>query len=348
MVSALEISKLLKGELSGNGDVVITSVSKIDQGQPNSLTFLSNPKYTNFIYETKASVVLVNRNIELKDTPDITLIKVDDPYSAFCIILDQYFNPKAKRSGIEQPSFIAESAKIGKDVYVGAFAYIGNNAEIGDGAKIFPHAYVGDNAKIGKNTILYSGVKVYEQCMVGDVCIIHAGSVVGSDGFGFAPQKDGTYAKIPQIGNVIIEDNVEIGSNCSIDRATMGSTFIRKGVKLDNLIQVAHNAEVGANTVIASQTGVSGSTKIGENCVIGGQVGFVGHISIAKGSQIGAQSGIPNSIDTPGEKWIGSPVQEYKNYLRSSIVVKRLPDMEKRLHELEHEMIELRKKIKGE
>ena len=348
MVSALEISKLLNGEITGNGEVQITSVSKIDQGQPQSRTFLSNPKYTHFIYETKASVVLVNRNIELKDTPQLALIKVDDPYSAFCLILEKYFNPKAKRSGIEQPSFVADTAVLGTDVYIGAFAYVGNHAQIGEGSKIFPGVYVGDHVKIGKNTILYPGVKVYEHCEVGSNCIVHASTVVGSDGFGFAPQKDGTYAKIPQIGNVVIEDEVEIGSNCSIDRATMGSTFIRKGVKLDNLIQVAHNAEVGANTVIASQTGVSGSTKIGENCVIGGQVGFVGHISIAKGSQIGAQSGIPNSIDTPGQKWIGSPVQEYKNYLRSSIVVKRLPDMEKRLHELEHELIELKKKIKGE
>jgi len=348
MVSALEISKLLNGELIGNKDIIIRSVSKIDQGHPESLTFLANPKYTNFIYETKASVVLVSKSFNSNVPDHVTLIKVDDPYASFCLILDKYFNSRTALTGIEQPSFVSSDAALEKNVYVGAFSYIGSRVQVGEGTLIYPQVYIGADARIGKNSILYPGVKVYNHCVIGDNCIVHAGTVIGSDGFGFAPQKDGSYAKIPQIGNVIIEDDVEIGSNCSIDRATMGSTIIRKGVKLDNLIQVAHNAEVGKNTVIASQTGVSGSTKIGENCVIGGQVGFVGHISIAKGSQIGAQSGIPNSIDTPGQKWIGSPVQEYKNYLRSSIVVKRLPDMDKKLDELEKEVEELKKKLKGE
>lgn len=348
MLSALEISNLLNGEIIGDPNIVIHAVSKIDQGQPGSLTFLSNPRYTRYAYETKASLILVSRDFQHEASMTATVIKVDDPYSSFTQILGRYFNQKAEKKGIDKQAFIADNASLGQDIYVGAFAYIGHEATLGEGSKIYPQVYLGDHVKVGKNCIIYAGVKVYEECVIGDNCIIHSGTVIGSDGFGFAPQKDGTYNKIAQTGNVVIEDNVEIGSNCSVDRATMGSTFIRKGVKLDNLIQVAHNADIGANTVIASQTGVSGSTKIGENCVIGGQVGFVGHISIARGSQIGAQSGIPNTIHQPGQKWIGSPIMEYKNFMKSSIVLRRLPDIDKKVKELEDELSELKKKLKGE
>jgi UDP-3-O-[3-hydroxymyristoyl] glucosamine N-acyltransferase len=291
-LSAKEICALLKGKLEGDGSVSVSTISKIEEGEAGSLSFLANPKYEQYIYSTKASAVLVSNTFNPTSPVQTTLIRVEDPYAAFCMLLEMFGKTGTGKAGIEQPSFIDSDASIGKDVYIGAFVYIGKNAVIGDNAQIYPHAFIGDDARVGAGSTINAGVKIYDRCVVGDGCIIHSGTVIGSDGFGFAPQKDGTYKKIAQTGNVLIFDNVEIGANCTIDRATMGSTIIRSGVKLDNLIQVAHNVEIGENTVIAAQTGISGSTKLGNQCVVGGQVGFVGHISVAPGTQIGAQSGI--------------------------------------------------------
>ncbi|HCN84100.1 MAG TPA: UDP-3-O-(3-hydroxymyristoyl)glucosamine N-acyltransferase [Sphingobacteriaceae bacterium] len=336
--TAKQIGVLLNGSIEGNPDVTIDKLAKIEEGSAGSLSFLANPKYESYLYQTKASIVIVNSDLVLAQPVESTLIRVKDAYSAFSVLLEMYNTMKLDKKGIEQPSFIDPSAVIGKDVYIGAFAYIGPNAIIGDNSKIYPQAYIGDNVKIGDNSTLFAGVKVYFDCVIGNRIIIHSGAIIGSDGFGFAPQSDGSYTKISQIGNVIIEDDVEVGSNTTIDRATIGSTIIRKGVKLDNLIQLAHNVEVGANTVIASQTGVSGSTKIGGNCIIGGQVGIVGHISIAKGSQIQAKSGINRSLEEEGKKWAGAPATSYSQNMRAQVVLQRLPELERKVEQLERKL----------
>jgi len=329
---------MLQGELDGNPAEVVNALSKIEEGKKGTLSFLSNPKYEHFLYDTQASVVIVNKSLKLEKTVKATLIKVDNAYTAFSVLLDKYNTIKLHKSGIEQPSFISESATIGANCYVGAFAYIGNNVTIGNNVKLYPQVFVGDNVSIADDTTLFAGVKIYSDCVIGKGVIIHAGAVIGSDGFGFAPQVDGTYQKIAQIGNVIIEDLVEIGSNTSIDRATMGSTIIRAGVKLDNLIQVAHNVEIGKNTVIASQTGISGSTHIAENVVLGGQVGVAGHIHVAKGSQIAAQSGITKTVTLENKQWGGSPLALFRDSLKNQAVYRRLPELEKRIEELEQQL----------
>jgi len=294
--TAQQIALILNGIVEGDPLVTINQLAKIEDAGAGSLSFLANPKYEPYLYSTNASVVIVNNDLVLTEAVKATLIRVENAYSAFSVLLEKYNTIKLDKSGIEQPCFIHPSAKIGNNVYIGAFAYIGPDVKIGDNSKIYPNTYIADNVTVGKNSTLFSGVKVYFDCVIGDNVIIHSGAIIGSDGFGFAPTADGTYQKVAQIGNVILEDNVEIGSNTTIDRATMGSTVIHKGVKLDNLVQIAHNVEIGSNTVIAAQTGVSGSTKIGEQVILGGQVGVVGHINIAKGSQVQAQSGISRTI----------------------------------------------------
>lgn len=335
-LTAHQIGVLLEGTVEGNADVAVNQLSKIEQAQKGSLSFLANTKYEQYLYTSQASVIIVNEDFIPSQPVNATLIRVKNSYSAFSVLLEKYDEMiKSNKNGIEQYSFIHPTAVLGKDVYVGSFAYIGPNVKIGDGSKIYPNTYVADNVTIGKNVTLYAGVKVYFNCEIGDKSIIHSGAIIGADGFGFVPDGLGSYRKVSQIGNVIVEENVEIGSNTTVDRATMGSTIIRKGVKLDNLIQIAHNVEIGANTVIAAQTGISGSTKIGENCVIGGQVGIVGHITIANGSNIGAKSGVNNSIKEENLSWNGVPLGTYRESLKVQVVTKRLPELEKRIQELE-------------
>jgi len=333
--SAHQIATLVNGSLEGNPDVMVEQLAKIEEATAGSLSFLSNPRYEQYLYTTQASIVIVNNDLKLDKPVASTLIRVKNAYSAFSMLLEVYNKMRLDKTGIENPVFIHPTAKIGKNVYIGAFTYIDKDVVIHDNCKIYPHVYIGENVKIGNDTTLFPGVSVYFDCVIGERVVIHSGTVVGSDGFGFAPQDDGTYNKINQIGNVIIENDVEIGANTVIDRATMGSTMIREGVKLDNLIQVAHNVEIGKNTVIAAQSGISGSTKIGENAVVGGQVGIVGHISIASGSQIQAQSGVNRTIDDSGKKWSGSPATPYNAQMRSQVVYSRLPELERRLEELE-------------
>lgn len=334
--TAAQIALIIGGNIEGNADAAVSSFGKIEEAKPGELAFLANPKYEEFLYTTQASIVIINQSLELKQPVSATLLRVPDAYSAFAILLDKYQQIKTDQlSGIQQPVYIDATAKTGEHVFIGAFAYIGEKVIIGNGVKIFPNSYIGNNVIIGENSIIHPGVKIYHDCVIGKNVKIHAGSVIGSDGFGFAPQPDGTFKKVPQIGNVIIEDDVEIGANATIDRATIGSTLIKKGAKLDNLIQVAHNVEVGNNTVIAAQAGVSGSTKIGNNVMIGGQAGIVGHIQIADGAKINAQSGVSKSIKNPNTAVTGSPAFEYTSALRSQAVNRNLPEMERRLTELE-------------
>lgn len=337
---------MLNGELEGNPDTLLDSVAKIEEGHPRALSFLANPKYEQHVYTTLSGVVLVRKDFKAEKPVTATLIRVDDPYAAFTMILTHYVAAMNNKTGIEQPSFVGENSTMGEGLYLGAFAYIGKNCRIGENVKIYPNSYVGDNVVIGDGTVIYAGVKIYTHCEVGKNCIIHSGTVIGSDGFGFAPQPDGTYAKIPQTGNVVIEDNVEIGANSAIDRATMGSTRIRKGAKLDNLVQIAHNAEVGENTVIAGQSGVAGSTKLGKNVVVGGQVGFAGHIEIANGTKIGAQSGILSTIKEEGKDWMGSPAFDFRDHFKSQIVYRNLPALDKKVHELKKQLDALIQQVK--
>ena len=336
--TAGQISALINGTVEGDSDAMVTKIAKIEEGVPESITFLGNPKYENYLYSTKASVVIISNHLELKEPVNTTLIRVDDPYSALSVLLAQYEKVKAKKSGIDQMVSVHESAIIDKTAYVGSFCVVGENSNIGAHCQIHPQVFIGNNVKIGKDTILNTGVKIYDDSIIGDNCILHANVVVGSDGFGFAPQKDGTLQKVPQTGNVIIEDEVEIGAQTVIDRASIGSTIIRKGVKLDNLIQVAHNVEIGANTVIAAQSGISGSAKIGESCLIGGQVGLVGHIQIANGVKINAQSGVAKSVTEEGKAITGSPAFAFKDAIRSYAVYKKLPDIESRIVNLENKI----------
>jgi UDP-3-O-[3-hydroxymyristoyl] glucosamine N-acyltransferase len=336
MFTAAQIAMLIHAKIEGDPEARVGSFSKIEEAKEGQLAFLANPKYEEYLYTTGASVVIVNDTLELKEKVKGTLLRVPDAYTAFASLLAKYQEMAAQQlTGIQQPSYIAATATIGENVFIGAFAYIGENAVIGNGVKIYPNAYIGNNVSIGDNTVIHPSVTIYHQCKVGKKVTIHAGTVIGGDGFGFAPQPDGSFAKVPQIGNVEIEDDVEIGANATIDRATIGSTIIRAGAKLDNLIQVAHNVEVGNNTVIAAQAGVSGSTKIGRNVMIGGQAGIVGHITIADGAKINAQSGVSKSIKQPNAAVTGSPAHDYTSALRSQAITRKLPELEKRIQELE-------------
>ncbi|HWY10418.1 MAG TPA: UDP-3-O-(3-hydroxymyristoyl)glucosamine N-acyltransferase [Bacteroidia bacterium] len=335
--SALQIAGLLEGEIIGNENAIVTNLSKIEEGKPKTLSFLANPQYTNHIYTTDATIVIVNKSLKL-DKPvksTCTLIRVENAYECFAKLLELYDQFKNNKAGIEQPSHISKTATLGKDCYVGAFAYIGENVKIGNNVKIYPQCYIGDNSTIGNNTVLFAGVKVYHECIIGNDCTIHASSVVGSDGFGFAPNSENNYKKVPQIGNVIIEDHVEIGSNTSIDRATLGSTIIRKGAKLDNLIQIAHNVEIGENTVMAGGSFVAGSTKIGKNVMIGGQAGVIGHLKVADGVKIAGQSGVGSNIDKEGEIVQGSPAFSIGDYKRSYVLFRGLQKLNDRIRALE-------------
>jgi len=347
--TAAKIAQILEGTVEGNPDASVNTLSKIEEGKNKSITFLANPQYTPYIYTTDASIVIVNKGFILekpvKET--CTLIRVEDAYKAFAQLLEAYNTLKTNKTGIEPQSYISATAQIGHNIYLGAFAYIGENAIIGNNVKIYPHVYIGDNARIKDNTTIFSGVKIYPDCIVGKECTIHSGVIIGGDGFGFAPSSNNNYIKVAQIGNVIIEDHVEIGSNTTIDRATLGSTIIRKGVKLDNLIQIAHNVEIGENTVIASQTGIAGSTKIGSDCMIGGQVGIIGHITIANKVKIAAQSGVGSSITKEGEIIQGSPAFSIGDFKRSYVLFRNLPELSIKIKELEGNLKELRKLAKS-
>lgn len=341
--TAEQIATILNGKVEGNPDAAVSHLAKIEEGTAGTLSFLANPKYETYLYETKSSIVIVNEDLVLQKAVSTTLIRVKDAYSAFSELLKLYHAIRTEREGREEQVFVHESATIGEGGYIGAFAYLSKGVQVGNNVKIFPRVYIGEDVIIGDDTILYPGVTIYHDCIIGANVIIHSGAVIGSDGFGFAPQADGTYDKVPQIGNVILEDNVEIGSNTVIDRATLGSTIIHKGVKLDNLIQIAHNVVIGANTVVAAQAGISGSTKIGKQVILGGQVGVVGHISIADGVQVQAQSGINKTIKESNSKWNGSPITPYTSQLRSQVVYSRLPELEKRILQLENIIKELTK-----
>lgn len=332
-ITAEQIAEVLNGNIVGDSTVEVFKLAKIEEGEEGSITFLSNSKYNHFLYTTKASIVIVNKDFQPLHDVKATMIQVDDSYQAFTKILEYANQIKLMKSGIEQPSVLSEGVEYGTDLYLGSFCYIGKNTIIGNNVKIYPNSFVGDNVTIGDNTILFAGARIYSETVIGKNCVIHSGTIVGSDGFGFAPNADGTYAKIPQIGNVIIEDDVEIGSCTTIDRATLGSTIIRKGVKLDNQIQIAHNVEVGENTVIASQTGVAGSAKIGKNCVIGGQVGIVGHIVIGDNVRIQAQSGVGKSVKD-GEIIQGSPAMTYNDFSKSYVYFRKLPNIVKDIDQL--------------
>ena len=332
--TAAQIAVILEGEVEGNPEIEVSKLSKIEEGGPESLSFLANPKYTQFIYTTKASIVIVNKIFKAEKEINSTLIRVEDAYKSFSKLLEYYNQVKMNKTGIENPVFISKSAIYGENIYIGAFAYLGENIKIGNNTKIYPNVYIGDNVTIGDNVILFSGAKIYSDTIIGDNCVIHSSAILGADGFGFAPNEKGEFIKVPQTGNVIIEDNVDVGAATSIDRATLGSTIIRKGVKLDNHIQIAHNVEIGKNTVIAAQTGIAGSTKIGENCMIGGQVGIVGHITIGNNVKIQAQSGIGRNVKD-NETLQGSPALPYSDYNKSYVHFKNLPKTMNRINILE-------------
>jgi len=333
-IKASQIAEIIKGTIEGNPEAQVNYVSKIEEGKAGTITFLANPKYTPYIYTTKASIVIVGSSFKPEKEIKATLIRVPDPYKAFAQLLDFYNQIKLRKTGISDHAFISDTAILGKDAYIGEFVVIGEKAVIGNNVKLYPQVYIGDNVKVGDNTTLFPGVKVYSDNIIGSHCIIHAGVVIGSDGFGFAPQTDSNYNKVAQIGNVVIEDHVEIGANTAIDRATLGSTIIRKGVKLDNLIQVAHNVEIGENTVISAQTGISGSTKIGKFCMVGGQAGFINHITIADEVKVAAQSGVAKSITKKGEIVQGSPAFEISQYRKSYIHFRKLHEIRSQLDEL--------------
>ena len=342
--SATQIALIINGKIEGDATVAVSTFGKIEEALSGELTFLANPKYEEYLYVTEASIIIINENQELKQAVSATLIRVADAYTAFAILLDKYQQIQTQQlTGIQQPVYIDATSKIGENVFIGAFSYIDKYAIIGNGAKIFPNSYIGANVIIGENSIIHPGVKIYHGCTVGKNVVIHAGTVIGGDGFGFAPQADGSFKKVPQIGNVIIEDDVEIGANTTIDRGTLGSTLIKAGAKLDNLLQIAHNVEVGNNAVIAAQAGISGSTKIGNNVMIGGQVGIVGHLNIADGTKINAQSGVSKSIKIPNTAVTGSPAFDYTASLRSQALARKLPELEKRIKDLEEIVKELRK-----
>lgn len=343
--TAQAIAQFLGGTVEGNPDVKVNTVAKIEEGHPGALSFLANPKYAHYIYDTQSSIVLVNSDFVAESAIQTTLVRVANAYESFASLLQLYAQSKKQKTGIEPNSFIHSTAKVGDNLYLGAFAYISENAIIGNNVKIYPNVYVGDNVKVGDNTIIYPNVTIYEDCVIGRECVLHAGAVIGADGFGFASGEDTNYKKIPQIGNVIMEDHVEIGSNATIDRATMGSTILRKGVKLDDHVHIAHNVEIGENTVMAAQCGVAGSTKIGKNCMFGGQVGISPHIKIADGVKAGAQAGIPSDIKKEGSIVLGSPASDISAQKKSMAIYKNLPELRTRLSNLEKIVEELKSKI---
>ena len=333
--SASQIAALVSGKVEGDANASVASFGKIEEAKSGQLAFLANPKYEDHLYTTEASIIIINESLQLKQKINATLIRVADAYSAFATLLSKYQEIITQQlSGIQQPSYISKTASCGQNVFIGAFAFLGENVKLGNNTKIFPNAFIGDDVKIGDGTIIHPGVKIYKDCVIGNNVTVHAGAIIGGDGFGFAPQADGSFKKIPQIGNVVIEDSVEIGANTTIDRATIGSTIIRSGAKLDNLIQIAHNVEIGNNTVIAAQAGVSGSTKIGKSAMIGGQAGIVGHLQIGDGVKINAQSGVSKSIDA-GKAVTGSPAHDYTAALRSQAISRHLPELDRRVKELE-------------
>ena len=340
--TAKQIADFIGGRVEGDENAAVHTFAKIEEGQPGAISFLSNPKYTHFLYDTKSTIVLVNDDLELEQSISATLIRVKNAYEAVAKLLQLYASMQPKKTGIDSLAFVSPKATIGKDVYIGAFACIGDGAVIGDGTQIYPHVVIGDGVKVGAGCLLYPNVTIYQGCQLGANVTIHAGSVIGADGFGFAPNVDG-YEKIPQIGVVIIEDNVEIGANTCVDRSTMGATVLHKGVKLDNLVQVAHNVEIGENTVMSAQVGIAGSTKVGSWCMFGGQVGLAGHITIGDRVNLGAQSGVPGSLK-PNQTLIGTPPMEPTPYFKSQAIFRRLPDMYKELSALRKEIEELKAK----
>ena len=343
--SAAQIAMMINGRVEGNAEVTVSSFGKIEEAKAGQIAFLANPKYEEYLYTSLASVIIISETQELKQPVAATLIKVVDAYSAFAILLDKYQQlQKQQLSGIQQPSYIDATATIGEAVFIGAFAWIGEKVIVGKGSKIYPQVFLGNNVMVGENTVIHPGVKIYHDCVIGNNVTIHAGTIIGGDGFGFAPQADGTYKKVPQIGNVVIEDGVEIGANAAIDRGTIGSTLVKSGAKLDNLLQIAHNVEIGNNSVIAAQCGISGSTKIGNNVMIGGQAGIVGHIQIADGSKINAQSGVSKSIKKPNSAVTGSPAYDFTAALRSQASARNLPELEKKVAALEKLINELTEK----
>jgi UDP-3-O-[3-hydroxymyristoyl] glucosamine N-acyltransferase len=336
--TAAIIAEFLKGSVDGNPEATVNDISKIEEGSPGTLSFLANPKYEKYIYDTQSSIVIVNTDFQPQKEISATLVRVKNAYESFAALLRLYEQSKPKKSGISKMASISETASLGKELYVGDFTVISENVSLGDGVQLYPQVYVGDNVKIGEGTILHPGVKVYEGCEIGSHCVIHAGAVLGADGFGFAPNQDNNYEKVPQVGKVILEDHVEIGANTTVDRATMGATILRKGVKLDNLVMIAHNVEVDENTVIAAQSGISGSTKVGKNCMFGGQVGLIGHINIAAGVKIAAQSGITKDIKEEGIVIQGSPAFEFGPYQRSYLLFRNLPKIREQINELERKV----------
>lgn len=338
--TATQIAGILEGEVEGNPQIAVHKLSKIEEGEKGSLTFLSNPKYTSYIYSTKASITIVNKDFVPEQSLSTTLIKVEDAYKSFSKLLEYYNQVKNNKVGIENPSFVSESASYGEGFYLGAFSYLGNNVVIGKDAKVYPNVYIGDNVTIGDNVVIFAGAKIYSESIIGNDCVIHSGAIIGADGFGFTPNANGEYSKVPQTGNVIMEDNVDVGAGTTIDRATLGSTVLRKGVKLDNQIQIAHNVEIGEHTAIAAQTGIAGSTKIGKHCLIGGQVGIVGHITIGDRVKIQAQSGIGRNVKDD-EVLQGSPALNYGDYNKSYVHFKNLPKLVNKINDIE-------KKVEGE
>lgn len=344
--TAGQIAAMIQGTVEGNPEVSVSMIAKIEEATAGTMAFIANPKYEHYLSETGASIVLVRNELKAPEGLAATLIRVEDPYAAFAKLMDAYqkLSTPAARSGKEAYCVIAETAKVSESAYIGAFSYIGAKAIVEDGAQIYPGVFLGDQVMVGKNSILYPGVKVYANCEIGSNVIIHSGVVIGADGFGFAPQADGYFKKVPQLGKVVIEDDVEIGANTTIDRATMGDTHISRNVKIDNLIQIAHNVQIGENTAIAAQAGISGSTKIGKNCIVGGQAGIVGHLEIADGTRINAQSGLTKSVKKQNTDWNGSPAFDYQKALKSQAVFKHLPELLDRVTELEKRLTELTEK----
>ncbi len=339
IITAKELSKILYGSVEGDPNVIVDRPSKIEEGGKGTISFLANPKYESYAYTTTASIILVSKDFKPAKPISATLIRVEDVYSCVALLLDKFGNKvEVSQEGISDQAFVHPDAQIGNNVSIGLFSIIENGASVGSNCTIYPQVYIGRNVTMGKNVTLHPGVKIYHDCVIGDNCILHSNVVIGSDGFGFAPTEDGSFKKIPQLGNVVLEKEVEVGANTVIDRATIGTTIIKEGVKLDNLIQIAHNVEVGQNTVIAAQTGIAGSTKVGENCMIGGQVGIVGHITVANGTKVQAQSGIASKVKTENTSLFGSPAIPYSNYLRSYTGFKQLPDLIKKINDLEKQV----------
>ncbi len=336
--TASVIAEFLKGSVEGNPEATVSDISKIEEGKPGTISFLANPKYEKYIYDTQSSIVIVNADFQAQNAISATLVRVENAYESFAALLRLYEQSKPRKSGISKMASVSDSASLGKELYVGDFTVISENASIGDKVQLYPQVYVGDHVKIGEGTILHPGVKIYEGCVIGAHCVIHAGAIIGGDGFGFAPNQDNNYEKVPQVGKVILEDHVEIGANTTVDRATMGATILRKGVKLDNLVMIAHNVDVDENTVIAAQSGISGSTKVGKNCMFGGQVGLIGHINIASGVKIAAQSGITKDIKQEGIVIQGSPAFEFGPYQRSYLLFRNLPKLREQINELERKV----------